>query len=308
MIPDTLFIQKKILKYSKSIPETIKQIEVAFFGGSFTGIAKKLQKKLLSAVQPYIKSGLIKNIRLSTRPDYIDSEKLELLKNYNVKTIELGVQSFNEDVLLNAQRGHNAEDVYRAIEMIREYNFDLVIQLMPGLPGDNDQISLKNATISANLKPAGVRIYPTVILKDTLLEKLYYEKKYTPLSLEQAVHRSSLMLKIFNEKNIPVIRMGLHPIKVEELSSIIAGPYHTAFGFLVKARLKRNLLEAKIKNYLKNNQCNILHILIPDKNKEEYIGLRKESIKYLQNLFTNIKLLYTFSDKANIEIYGENNE
>lgn len=297
----------EIEKYKKTIPKSVTHIEVAFFGGSFTGINTELQEELLNSVQSYFKSGFLKGIRLSTRPDYINSEKLDLLKKYNVSTIELGVQSFNDNVLKLAKRGHSARDVINAAKLIKNYNFNLIIQLMPGLPGDNFDISIENTHQAVKLKPNGIRIYPTIVLKNTYLEKMFNNNEFKPLTLEKAIDTTATIKNIFDKHNIPIIRMGLHPLTNEETKNIIAGPYHTAFGFLVKSRIKRNKIEKKIIDFL--NGCNnykSIHINIPYIKSEEYIGTKKQNIIDLQNTFKNIKITYSVSKKEYISISGEN--
>jgi histone acetyltransferase (RNA polymerase elongator complex component) len=297
--PDTGSMNSIIDKYLEGIKPESTEVEIAFFGGSFTGIDEKLQEEYLSAADRYLNEGLISGIRASTRPDYINKDKIKLLKRYNVKTIELGVQSFNDKILEKSERGHTADESIAAVKILKDHGFKTVIQLMPGLPGDSMEISLESAEITARLKPDAVRSYPAVVLKNTGLEKLYLEGKFHPLSIDSAVETCKEMLEIFGTHNIPVIRIGLHPFAPEDIKSIVDGPYHPAFGFLVKSRLKRDRMERCIKNVLVNNPgSGNLMIEIPGINPEEYVGHRKDNISYLKTKYKLENLEYRIGSSS----------
>ena len=294
-LPSTEEVQARIEEYIPHIKKSVTRVELAFFGGSFTGIETGIQSSLLEAVTPYLRRGLIHGIRLSTRPDYIDREILRLLESFNVSTIELGAQSFNDDVLKAANRGHTAQDIVSASRMIKAGGFELVIQLMPGLPEDTFERTIDSARAAAELEPEAVRIYPTVVMARTALETLYRQGKYTPLTMEEAVERVKRMYLLFRERNISVIRMGLHPLVPGEADSIIAGPYHPSFGFKVKARIRRDDLENMIREALYRQDEKGRHSLlatIPSKNSGEFIGHRAENIAYLKELFNLERLEY----------------
>lgn len=209
--------------------------ELAFYGGSFTAVDKKYRNELLSAASDFVSRGGC--LRLSTRPDCIDREVLEELKNAGVTTIELGCQSMDSDVLIKSGRGHTAEDTVNAASLIKEYGFQLVLQMMTGLPGDSCEKCLYTAKALSALKPAGVRIYPTVIIRDTPLFDLWCDGKYCEHTVEEAVEWCSEILPVFKAADIPVIRLGLNP--TDELSGgdAAAGAYHPAFGELVYSRI-----------------------------------------------------------------------
>lgn len=116
-----------------------KASEIAFFGGSFTAVPPAYQESLLKAAYPFVKRGDFSGIRISTRPDAIDPPVLERLKQYGVKSIELGAQSMDDRVLVLNQRGHTAQDVVNASRMIREYGFSLGLQMMTGLYGSSPE-------------------------------------------------------------------------------------------------------------------------------------------------------------------------
>jgi histone acetyltransferase (RNA polymerase elongator complex component) len=294
-IPDGEFIKEKIELYLSTIPDSVERIEVAFFGGSFSGIEPEKQEEFLKAAYRFKKAGFIQAIRLSTRPDYIDEEKLRLLKSYEAETVELGVQSFSDRVLAASQRGHTVSDTYKAIDLLKSNGFNLVIQLMPGLPGETTESSIRSAEIAASLKPDSVRIYPTVVLDKTRLAEMYHTGQYRALSMEEAVEICKEMLLIFSEQGIPVIRIGLHPFSEDAKESIIDGPYHPAFGFLVKSRIKREVMENKIAEALGASHFNPkkkLKLFIPELEREEYIGYKRENLKYLRNKYNRINMKF----------------
>lgn len=292
-------VHQTIERYLSAIPESVEKVELAFFGGSFTAIPEDDQVEFFSAVNPYIKKGVIDTLRISTRPDYIDNNKLDLLKKYNVETVELGVQSFSDEVLEASGRGHNSSQVFTAVSLLKEYGFRVGIQLMPGLPCDSYERSIESAVKTVKLLPDDVRIYPALVLKDTAMEKMFFESKFTPLTIEDAVELCSVMYGMFTEKKINVIRMGLHPMDLSG-GNVVAGPYHDALGFMIKSRYRRKNLENLIlKEITQNPGKKILSIMIPYEMKEEYIGMKKENIVYLKNRFMLSKLDYTFGNCDN---------
>ncbi len=213
-------------------------VEVGFFGGSFTCLPMEQQQQYLEIVQPYLHDARIKGIRLSTRPDFIDENELQFLKHMQVKTIELGVQSMHEDVLLKSGRGHSAHDVLVASALIKQHGFELGLQMMVGLPADTAQKSLATAQKLVELQPDCVRIYPTLVIQNTQLETLFNNGTYIPLALNEAVAVVAPILKLFIDNNIPVIRVGLHPSEeLEAGGKLLAGPYHHSFRQLVMTKL-----------------------------------------------------------------------
>lgn len=214
--------------------------QCAFYGGSFTAIPAPQQLELLGAAQKYLRSGELSGIRLSTRPDAIDETVLERLHLHGVSVIELGAQSMDNVVLRKSGRGHSAEDTVRAAGMVKRAGFSLVLQMMTGLPGSDEASDVESARKIISLAPDAVRIYPTVIIKDTPLYKLWRAGKYAEHTVEDAVRVCAVLLPMFERAGIPVIRLGLNP--TEELSGGAAagGAYHPALGELVKSRVMLN--------------------------------------------------------------------
>lgn len=224
-------------KHLETIPAG-SEVEIAFFGGSFTMVDTGLQESYLAEVYPYLKNGRVQGLRLSTRPDGIDSGRLNVLKRWGVTTVELGVQSFDDQVLQRAGRGMKRDGIAAACRLVKEYAFKLGIQLMVGLPGDEPQKVLDTVKTTIALQADMVRIYPTLVIKGTKLAQLWRKGFYQPLLLSRAVEICADMLMLFQFNNIPVIRLGLQPN--EDLNSpeiLLAGPYHPAFGELVEQHI-----------------------------------------------------------------------
>jgi len=204
--------------------------EIAFFGGSFTGIDRDDMIFLLKTAHKYIENGQVTSIRLSTRPDYIDKEILDILKRYGVKNIELGLQSMDDEVLKIAQRGHTAECAIHACKMIKNADFNLIGQMMIGLPGSTLKKELYTASVIADLCD-GARIYPTVVLNQTKLCDMAKNGLYTPLKLEDTVVRTGEVLSLFADAGIPVIRIGLQSgDELYDPDVVYGGDYHPAIG------------------------------------------------------------------------------
>ena len=221
--------------------------QVAFYGGSFTALAIEVQKSYLEACQPFIDAGTVKGIRLSTRPDCISRETLALLRGHHVETIELGVQSMDDSVLIRSGRGHTAADTIHAVTQLREQGFAVGLQLMPGLPGDAAATFMTTVHSVIEMRPDFVRIYPALVIKETPLEALYRSGRYSPLSLDEAVQWCKSAFLLFERAGIAVIRMGLQPTEeLQKPGTILAGPYHPAFRQLVDSSVLLDRMRAAL--------------------------------------------------------------
>lgn len=224
-------------------------IEIAFYGGSFTAIDLDKQRDLLEVAYDYKSRGLVDAIRMSTRPDAISPDILEHLSEYGVDTVELGVQSMDQEVLNLSGRGHNDRVVYDSVELLKKYGFKFGLQMMLGLPGDNLDKDIYTVQEFIKLDPDCVRIYPTLLIKDTYLEELYLRGDYEPLSVEEAVEISSIILILFEKNNINVIRLGLQATdNIQMGKDVLAGPFHPAFRQLVESKIYRQILDGKLGN------------------------------------------------------------
>ena len=208
--------------------------EIAFFGGSFTGIDRTLMTGLLDLAQSYVDSGRVSGLRMSTRPDYIDEEILGILRRYTISAVELGIQSFSETVLTACRRGHSPERSRLAMIMLREVGIPTVGQMMIGLPGSSSADEIACAEEICRLGASGTRIYPTIVFRDTELYRMTVRGEYRPLSLEEAVERSAAVLDVFVRNNVPCLRIGLcESENLHSEESYFAGPNHPSLGELV---------------------------------------------------------------------------
>jgi histone acetyltransferase (RNA polymerase elongator complex component) len=215
-----------------------RPVQIAFFGGNFLGIQSQAINRLLSEATAYVTAGRADSIRFSTRPDTVDRQQLALIQDFPVASIELGAQSMNNRVLQQSNRGHTVEDTVKAVQLLKENGYEVGIQMMVGLPGDNIRRLQNSARKVLELKPDFIRIYPTVVLAGSPLATLYEKGNYTPLSLEDAVSRVKELYLLFKKEDIPVIRMGLQASEdLNTASTVLAGPYHPSFGHLVYSEI-----------------------------------------------------------------------
>lgn len=265
--------------------------ELAFFGGSFTAIEKSYMCELLNAGYEFVKRGVISGIRVSTRPDAITSEILDILKEKGVTAIELGCQSLDDEVLKLNHRGHTVKDVEKASDLIKQYGFSLGHQMMTGLYGDTDVKAIATAKKIIELGADTVRIYPTLLLKDTYLYSLYKKGEYKPQSLEEATEIVSQLLMIFEESGVNVIRVGLHTVEVD---GFVSGPWHPAFGELVKSKvlLKQVLEIIKDKNIPKGN----IEISLPKSKVSAMIGQKRSNVLTLEKMGYKAKIIIGEND------------
>ena len=263
--------------------------ELAFYGGSFTAIPTAVQEELLSAAGPYMDNGAVSAIRVSTRPDAVDSEALSRLARYGVKTVELGAQSMSGEVLRLSGRGHTAEDTVRAAKTVKERGFALILQMMTGLPGSTAEEDIRTAQKIITLQPDGVRIYPTVVIRGTALEEMWKNGSYQEHTVEEAMEVCSRILPMFEEAGIPVIRLGLNP--TEELSGGIAaaGAYHPALGELVRSRVLRRRMEEMLADVPPGAA---VVFSVPRQQLSSAIGQHRENLAYLKERcrLTDIKI------------------
>lgn len=260
------------------------EAEIAFFGGSFTGIDLKEQNELLSVAASYLSDKRITGIRLSTRPDYINEKITENLLKYGVTTVELGAQSTDDEVLFLSKRGHTREDIFNASRMIKEAGIDLGLQMMTGLPGSDNEKDLKTCLDFIKMAPSQVRIYPTLVLKDTCLLELYKRGEYEPQTLSEAAELTARLYDRFDSFGIKVIRTGLQPSSSLD-KSFVAGPYHPSFGEIAQSRL----IFLRIVNYIEKNSVDFLEISCEERLKSKLYGQKKANINELsQRLNGNV--------------------
>lgn len=290
----------RAIDYKKYDIET----EVAFFGGSFTAINHDYMKSLLEVALSYVNKGYFSGIRISTRPDAIDIEILKILKRYKVTTIELGAQSMNDDVLKFNHRGHTRNDIINAAKLIKSSGFALGLQMMTGLYKSSFKIDYQSGMDLLSLKPEFVRIYPTIVLRGTELEKLYDSGVYNVMSFDETVKLCCKLLLLFESNNVSVIRLGLH--FSESLNeNIVVGAFHPAFREICESKIlfDKVLHLIKEKNILKNSN---LILKINPQNVSKFVGQKKINLKRFEELGYTFKIKQDICMKKN-EILIEKN-
>ena len=261
-----------------------KPVQISFYGGNFLGLKTSGIKQLLDLATEFVKQGRIDSIRFSTRPDTISPKTVEIIKSYCVKTVELGVQSMDDRVLALAGRGHSAAATAQAVHLLRAHELEIGLQMMVGLPGESEASSLITAQKIAALQPDFVRIYPTIVVKNSRLARWYQNGTYTPLSLEQAVNRVKTLYLFFNGHHIKVVRMGLQASADLELNqTILAGPYHPAFGHMVYSAV---FFDAALKAISASKTlADTITIRVNPSSISKMRGLNNLNIKMLKNRY-----------------------
>lgn len=276
---DTYLVQNTVTEWLGKCRKQ-DETQLAFYGGSFTCLARERQQSLLNVVQPFITSGAVQSIRLSTRPDCIDDSVCEFLKRHHVTTVELGVQSLDDAVLQASWRGHSAADSIRAMDSIKRRGLELGVQLMPGLPGETSRSWIATVKEVASRKPDCVRIYPTLVIGGAGLAKAYKTGAYVPLAMNQAIAYCCKAKEYFDDAGIKILRMGLQAADSLE-KQLIAGPYHPAFGEMVTARhwFKRSrkiLATAPVDSKTT--------FTISDRDVSAFVGRKRSNINRLEEL------------------------
>lgn len=279
---DSHFVTRVIQEWlSQTGPKNqYEEVQVAFYGGSFTCLPSSQQKKLLAQVVPFIEKGKVDSIRCSTRPDCVDTFTCDLLRQHHVTTVELGVQSLNDTVLQTSLRGHNSTQCQAAVELLQKYGFEVGIQLMLGLPGDTTKSLFETIVKTVALKPKFVRLYPLLVVKGSALEKLYLQGNFTPLTLGKAIVLAAHCYNRLKQAGIDVIRMGLQPSDSLD-KNVLAGPHHPAFGEMVRSHL---LFKELRKNLAQLKPEEKLEITVSPKDMSMVVGNKKRNISRLEQL------------------------
>lgn len=279
------YVLSEVEKWLNERIRNKEKVQVAFFGGSFTALPFKAQEELLAVLSPYLESRRIHSIRVSTRPDALPEEVLRLLKEHRVKTVELGVQSMDPQVLRTSKRGYGPETVIRAVELLKGEGFEVGIQIMIGLPGDDRDGFLRTLKEVIALGPHFVRVYPTLVIKGTELEDWYHKGLYRPLNLEEAISLAKEALGAFEGAGIKVIRIGLQPSRELE-EALVAGPYHPSFGELVRAELYYD----KVKSALETQKEGKVLLRVNPKDLSLLKGYGGAKWKQLKKAFSTLEL------------------
>jgi len=282
-VPSPLAVRERIASSIEKIDlrQKHREKQVAFYGGSFTAMEGSDQIRYLQEVEPFMSSGQIDSIRVSTRPDALDQKSLAVLTSFGVKTVEIGAQSMDDHVLFLSGRGHTAEDTVSSVRRLMDYGFEVGVQLMMGLPGDTLELFLHSLDRIIELRPHFVRIHPTLVLKGAPLESLWRAQRYSPLSLEEATRWLKVGLIKMERASIPVARLGLQP--TEELRDhVLTGPFHPAFRHLVESAIAFDMLAHLIKSCPENEE---VLLMCHPRETSNLRGQRNENVRSLKERF-----------------------
>lgn len=285
-VPDAGRVAEIIQTYlACSMPRS--RVEVAFFGGNFLGLAPGRITDLIESVQPFLDSGTVHGIRFSTRPDTVTKTRVEQIAHYPIRLVELGVQSMDDRVLARVKRGHTREDTCRAMDLLRAFKINAGVQIMAGLPGDTLDGVIQTSQILAKMHPLTARIYPALVLKNTLMARWYHNGTYQPLTLDQAVAVTSRAYRIFTQAGVTVIRMGVQ-VSGSEMASVLAGPCHPAFGHLVHARMMYQTMVQKIQALGSAQGSEMIRLRVHPSGESRLRGHRNGNLVRLKNRFPKI--------------------
>ncbi|MBQ6788560.1 MAG: radical SAM protein [Clostridia bacterium] len=274
-----------------TIDGTGRCAEIAFFGGSFTGIDRALMISLLDLAEEYVESGKVSGIRMSTRPDYISDEIISIIGKYTLSEVELGIQSMSDKVLSASRRGHTATDTERACALLKSAGIPFVGQMMTGLPSSTPEDEVYTARRICEMGAAGCRIYPTVVFKNTCLAVMAERGEYTPLTVEEAVERSADVLEVFSENGVKCLRIGLQDSEnLHDPDKYYAGPAHPALGELVRGELFRRRMTDAVE---KLTDREFVHVKVPVGAVSMAVGAHGANREYLKNKFGIKKLKFT---------------
>ncbi|MBP7176942.1 MAG: radical SAM protein [Thermoclostridium sp.] len=283
---------RQVIQTHLSDADHPRDTEIAFFGGSFTGLPFSKQEEYLKIAEEFVRAGQVRGIRLSTRPDYIHEAVLDLLGKYSVKIIELGIQSLDQDVLYRSRRFYSPDTALKACRLVKLHGFSLGVQTMLGLPGDTLNKSLQTTETLIQQQPDMVRIYPTLVIRGTELENLYVSGQYQPLTLNDAVSWCSEIVPKYEPAGVRVLRIGLHNSEnMKSGAQVVAGPVHPAFGELVYSEIWRRKVVQQLDKALENSKTLLIHVQASEVSK--VIGQHHKNIDFLKQAygFTSIKVL-----------------
>ncbi len=293
------FSEEDVVSLIEEATKTLgdRKAEIAFFGGSFTGIDRKLMVRLLDIAEGYVKSGVAVGIRMSTRPDYIDSEIIGILSRYTITEVELGIQSMTDDVLTRSKRGHSSDDTRKACALLKESGIKFVGQMMLGLPFSTLEDELYCAEEICKMGAVASRIYPTVVFKNTELEKMIKDV-YIPLSIEEATLRGSSVLEVFVKHNVKCLRIGLCDSEMlHSDEKYAAGPLHPAIGELIKSELYRRIIERNLETV---SSLSEIIIEIPLGATSMCVGQKGKNREYFER---KTGALVKFRENSTIDAY-----
>ncbi len=301
------FVESGLRAYSNQICRSGRSGEIAFFGGTFSALPLALIESILASAAIPIRQGIFTGIRFSTRPDCLGGEVVDLLSRYPIRTVELGVQSLSDSVLQRSRRGYCVRSVYDTVKRVRDEGWKLGIQLMAGLPGDTQCLFFESMRKAIEMEPDFLRIYPTLVLEGTALADSFRHGVYTPLSLDEAVTWLAPAYDLALTAGIPVSRMGLQADPaLEKPGVILAGPYHPAFGCLVRCRWWRDRIDQHFASFPRF--CGDYIVLLVSPNQvSDVIGHGKSNLRHWKARWGISAKVIGEARLAGMEMIVENN-
>ena len=287
-LPSPDAVRAEIFSFLRFRRDPHRRTEISFYGGNFPGLDLDIMKDLLCVAEEFVKDGLADGIRFSTRPDTITPDRLEQIAAFPVSTIELGAQSMDDAVLDRSERGHTAGDNRRAVDLLKQFGCAIGLQMMVGLPGDNDASTLATGRAIADLMPDFVRIYPTLVIRGSLLARWYRDGRYTPMTLDGCIDRVKRLYLLFTGKGIGVIRMGLQANEgLDTGTDLIAGPYHPALGEMVLSEILFDAAVAKLA--AKSSSIGTVHLRVHPRRVSTMRGRKNINMERLHERFSHIR-------------------
>jgi len=284
------FFDAEVASYLRWNKDKLRRVEIAFYGGSFTGLEPDYQKRLLSWANAYIQKGQVESIRISTRPDYINDDQLNTLYSRGVRTVEIGAQSFNDEVLRSARRGHDGNATVRAMELLKRHGFQTGLHLMVGLPHDTQQSFMETLVHVVELRPDTARIHPVLVFKDTPLADEFREGRYQPLDLHESVNLCRLAWETLAPAGIRIIRFGLQTTpEMSKEGAVLAGPFHPSFGSLVYSTIFYSATLRLLGNIVKPGRK--LHFLVAEHDLSNFRGLGNKNIEAIKKLYPDTEIV-----------------
>lgn len=284
------FFDAEVASYLRWNKDKRRNVEIAFYGGNFTGLEPDYQQRLLSWAGAYIKKGQVESIRISTRPDYIDDDQLTFLRAAGVRTIEIGAQSFNDDVLRCANRGHDGQATILAMQLLKAHGFKTGLHLMAGLPGDTRKSFMETLLRTTELRPDTARIHPVLVFKDTPLADEYHLGRYQPLSLTEAVKWCQLAWEVLTPAGIQIIRFGLQMTsEMRQEGAVLAGPLHPAFGSLVYSAVFSSATLTLLGNIPKHSR--MLRFHVANRDLSNFRGPGNKNVETIKKLYPDAQIV-----------------
>ena len=234
-------ITKQVENYFKSYKAKRANKFIVYFQ-NFTNTydsLENLKKKYDSALI----DDRIVGLAVATRPDCINEDIVKLLRSYTDKyyvTVELGLQTSNDETGKLIHRGYLSKEFTNAVELLNKYNIDVVAHIMVGLPNENKE-DLKNTVEFINKHNIqGLKIHSCYVVENTVLADMYRNKKYSPLALDEYLENAAYVLTHISPNIV------IHRISGDAPKDLLVAPKWNTHKKLVLNGLDRILREKNL--------------------------------------------------------------